>query len=169
MKHTREECEGTLRVYLRAARGIKLGEIDATIKEAREHGDIAPENVRYAESARERCLQLIEQAYGKGSDSLEFELAMEAGQTLFEIAKGLRVDIKRHPLHAAHCSRVEGGRKGAEKRKEERAGTPLRDKVLKAIRAYKGKDHRAMATIIAKRLGCSPAYVRKIRNETDPT
>ncbi|MDH5824330.1 hypothetical protein QFW77_15245 [Luteimonas sp. RD2P54] len=165
MTRTREECEKTLRVYLFAARGIKLDEIDATIQAARDGARVAPELVQRANDARERCLSLLLDAYGKGSESVEFARVMDAGQTLFEIADRLHGLLQLQPLHDARCKVRAGGRKGAERRKQESAGKELRPRIVDAIRRYDGEAHK-MASTLAKKFGCTPAYVRQIRNET---
>lgn len=112
MIHTFEESEKTLRVYLYSVRGIKLDVIDATIKAAREGGEIAPELVQRAEDARRHCLTLLDSAWGKGSDSLEFARVMDAGQTLFEIADRLHGLMLLRPEVARDRSTQAGRAKG---------------------------------------------------------
>lgn len=162
MKHTRDECEKTFRVYLLASRGIKLADIDATIQAARDNGDIEANLIQRAIDARERCLTLMQNAYGKGADSMEFSHVMDVGQTLFEIADRLNGLMQLHPLHVAHRKVVAGGRKGAERKKQETGDAELRPRILEAINSYSG-DPRNMASIVARKFGCTATYVRQIR------
>ena len=162
MKHTREECEKTFRTYLLASRGIRLGDIDATIQAARDNGDISPDLIERVADTRERCLTLMQNAYGKGSDSVEFAHVMDVGQTLFEMADRLNGLLQLHPLHVAHRKVTAGGRKGAERKKQQAGDAELRSRILKAIESYNGEP-RNMASLIARKFGCTATYIRQIR------
>ena len=135
-------------------RGISVYMLDETLQSAR--GVIVESSLKHIESMRDESLRLF-----LAGDVLA---SMWAAQAAWEAAAGMNYALRDHPLHRAQWKRVAGGKKGAEIRKGENPDSPKRDKVVAAIKSYKGSE-RSMASTIAKRAGCNPRYVRKIKAE----
>jgi hypothetical protein len=148
------------RAALKKERGITAVEIEAKIMEAWDHPNILNEDVENAKLAFQRSFLLFAQSMESGNALLR-ELSMTEGQRAFDCGKLLHTKLMLEPLHRAHRKVVEGGKKGAQERKAKRGDSPTRDKVVSAIKGYKG-NRRAMASSIAKRVGCSARYVREI-------
>jgi hypothetical protein len=145
-------------------RGITAAAIESKIMEAWQHPNILNEDVEDAKLAFQRSYLLFVQSL-EGDNALIRELSMTEGQRAFDCGKLLHTKLTLEPLHAARCAVTTGGRKGAERRKQELAGNELRPRIVDAIGRYTGAPHK-MASTLAKRFKCSSAYIRQIKNET---
>jgi hypothetical protein len=137
---------------LRQCQRINLAKIDATIANAQ--GVIVPEQVNRLIDLREKSFALFVSGDVSG--------AMWAGQALFEAANGLQnaIDAEK-PLRTGR--RVnEGGAEGARRSALERRGQ--RDEIIALMRNYPGEP-RSMAKNVARKVGVSSRYVRKIKKE----
>lgn len=151
---TRDEAERALPHYLHMQRGINLWQLDSTIDAALSAG-VAEERAQHAVDCRERCLQLFIAASGLSTTSAEFQRAMDAGQTLFEVAQQLHDLMQLQPDvqtgRTARGQRESAGFASGDKRTQDRLSEW--DKWQQAASDMRAANPRISNTQICSKVG----------------
>lgn len=139
---------------LAVQRGISVKTIDDVLHRAR--GVIVDTSLAHIKSMMDESLRLFLAG--------ETVAAMWAGQATWEAAANMNYALADLPMHESKWKEVAGGKKGVQRKSEKNSASEKRPRVIQAIKSYKGKPH-SMASIIARKIGCSATYVRQINKK----